>query len=344
METINDDILIRYIDGTLPEEERSAVESWLAVSAENRRMLEQVYYTLHIVRRAEAFRNSDPEQALSRLKGVIRGQKRKMAFRGFFRVARQAAALLFLPLLIVSFYFMLTNPAPAEATGRMEMRTHAGVVSAFDLPDGTKVWLNGGSVLKYPAAFTADTRRVELEGQGYFEVAKKRSQPFILTVDSAYSLQVLGTTFTVSAYPDDERIETTLVDGSVEVHTTLPGGNVRIDRLQPNEKAAFRKKSHTMEISAVNPLYDTAWKDGEIIFRNHPMAEVLKVLERHYHVRFEVFGEEPLQSIITARFKDETLSQVMEYLRLASCIRYEIRKPVITDQQTLALPVVEISK
>lgn len=343
METINENILIQYIDGTLPAEERSAVESWLADSGENRRTLEQVYYTLQLVRRAEAMQSVDPEQALRRLKGMLHGQKKKIALRRFFQVAQRAAALFFIPLLIASLYLFRENGKEGVAE-LMEVRTHAGVVSSFRLPDGTQVWLNGQSVLKYPTAFTGSVRKVELEGQGYFEVAKNRTKPFIVQADPAYAIEVLGTTFTVSAYKDDDRIETTLVEGSVKLHTTSPSAGDRTQLLKPSEKAAFLKQSGKMEIAVVNPLYDTAWKDGEIIFRNHPMAEVLKVLERHYHVRFEVFGQEPLESIITARFKDETLAQVMEYLRLASCIRYEIRKPAITDDQTLALPIVEISK
>lgn len=343
METMNEDILIQYIDGTLPAEEQAAVESWLASSPEHVRNLRQVYYTLQVVRRAEAMQQADPEQALQLFKGTLQARKKKTAVRRWLNVASRVAALLFIPLFIASLYLFSRNGKESVAEFR-EVRTHAGVVSSLRLADGTQVWLNGGSVLKYPTAFTGSVRQVELEGQGYFEVAKDRSKPFIVQVDPAYSIEVLGTTFTISAYKDDDRIETTLVEGSVKLHTRSLTGTERVDLLKPNEKAAFQKQSGAMEIAAVDPLYETAWKDGMIIFRNHPMAHVLKVLERHYHVRFEVFGEEPLQSIITARFKDETLAQVMEYLRLASCIRYEIRKPAITDEQTLAVPVVEISK
>jgi hypothetical protein len=93
----------------------------------------------------------------------------------------------------------------------------------------------------------------------------------------------------------------------------------------------------------VNTEYDTAWKNGEIIFRNHPMDKVLKTLERHYHVVFEVKDNEILKSIITARFKDEQLPQVLEYLKLASGIQYAIHKPTVKDSGS-GTSVVEISK
>lgn len=343
MDTLDNDILIRYIDGTLPAEECSQVESWLAASADNRRALEQVYYTLQLVRRAGTMQAADPEAALLRFKNTLRQQKKKSAARRFLKIAQTAAAVLFVPLFVATLYLLGQDKHEMRAE-LMEVRTQVGVVSSFRLPDGTQVSLNGGSVLKYPTVFSDPVRKVELEGQAYFEVAKNRAKPFIVQADSSYAVEVLGTTFAISAYADDDWIETTLVEGSVKLHTSTVSQGEHTAYLKPNQKAAFRKESGTMEIAAVDPLYETAWKDGEIIFRNHPMAQVLKVLERHYHVRFEVFGEEPLQSIITARFKDETLAQVMEYLRLASCIRYEIRKPAITDDQTLAVPVVEISK
>lgn len=86
--------------------------------------------------------------------------------------------------------------------------------------------------------------------------------------------------------------------------------------LKPSEKAEYHRNAGKIKVFDVNTEYDTAWKNGEIIFVNHPMDKVLKTLERHYHVVFEVKDNEILKSIITARFKDEQLPQVLEYTRL----------------------------
>ena len=183
---------------------------------------------------------------------------------------------------------------------------------------------------------------MELTGQGYFEVTKNAHKPFIVKADKDYSVEVLGTSFNVSAYKDESMIETTLVEGSVKLNV-VSGGKRMTQMLKPNEKAEYQKGADKIKVFDVNTEYDTAWKNGEIIFRNHPMDKVLKTLERHYHVVFEVKDNEILKSIITARFKDEQLPQVLEYLKLAAGIQYAIHKPTVKDSGS-GTSVVEISK
>jgi len=227
------------------------------------------------------------------------------------------------------------------------LQTHSIVIPRGEtfkliLCDGTEVWLNANSELRYPSDFNADTRTVELTGQGYFEVTKNAHKPFIVKADKDYSVEVLGTSFNVSAYKDESMIETTLVEGSVKLNV-VSGGKRMTQMLKPNEKAEYQKGAGKIKVFGVNTEYDTAWKNGEIIFRNHPMDKVLKTLERHYHVVFEVKDNEILKSIITARFKDEQLPQVLEYLKLASGIQYAIHKPTVKDSGS-GTSVVEISK
>lgn len=342
METINEDILIRYLDGTLPASETSVVEEWLAASEDNQRMLEQLYYTMQVMKRARVVQAADPEEALKRFKTRVHKQNKKTAIRRALGMAERAAAVLFLPLLILSVY-MGMNRNRQEAR-MIEVHTNPGVVSAFRLPDGSQVWLNAGSTLKYPSEFAAGRRQVELQGQGYFEVTRDESKPFIVQAGPDYAVEVLGTTFDMAAYADEEAIQTTLVEGSVKLHLRTIDGKPFSRKLEPNEKAEFERGSRRLAVATVNTEYDTAWKNGEIIFRNHPMEQVLKVLSRHYHVKFRVQDPQVLKSIITAKFKDEQLPQVMEYLRLASSIQYTIHKPSITSDQKLDIPIIDITK
>lgn len=342
METINEDILIRYLDGALPENETSAVEEWLAASAANQRMLEQLYYTMQVVKRVRVVQSADPEKALQRFKTRIHKQNKKAAIRRTLRMAERAAAVLFLPLLLLSVYMGMHRSR--QESRMIEVHTNPGVVSAFRLPDGSQVWLNAGSTLKYPSDFVADRREVELQGQGYFEVARDEKKPFIVQAGPDYAVEVLGTTFDMAAYEDEEAIQTTLVEGSVKLHLRTIDGKPFSRKLEPNEKAEFERDTRRLAVATVNTEYDTAWKNGEIIFRNHPMEQVLKVLSRHYHVKFRVQDPQVLKSIITAKFKDEQLPQVMEYLRLASSIQYTIHKPSITSDQKLDIPIIDITK
>lgn len=342
METINEEILLQYIDGMLTANEAAAVEEWLSASPENEKLLEQLYFTREVVSRVRVMQSVDPEQSLRRFKTQVHKLDKKIRLRRMVWLVQRVAAVLFVPILVLSAYLWMQGGK--KEVRMLEVRTNPGVVSMFNLPDGSRVWLNSASSLKYPSDFVADSREVELEGQGYFEVTHDASQPFIVHAGQEYEVEVLGTTFNVAAYADDDLIETTLVEGSVSVHVQSIGGQELSRRIKPNEKATFTKTTRKLDVEAVNTDHETAWKNGEIIFRNHPMSQVLKVLSRHYHVKFMVKDSVVLNSIITAKFKNEQLSQVMEYLRLASGIKYTIPKIPVNSAQTQDIPIIEISK
>ena len=204
--------------------------------------------------------------------------------------------------------------------------------------------MNAGSSLKYPENFWPEFRLVELTGQGYFEVTKNPEKPFIVKVDPVYSVEVLGTRFDVSAYNDDDVVSTTLVEGSVKLNIAQAGGKIVHQILKPDEKADFTRVGGKLSITSVNADNKVAWRNGEIIFKNTPMGQVLKTLRRHYNVQFNVKDRDVLNAIITARFKNEQLPQVMEYIKLASDIKFKIDKPVITNDNRLEMSVIEISK
>lgn len=340
--TIDENILIKYLDGTLPEDERSQVDDWAAESPENAKLLEQVYFTLQVTDRLRVMETVDPEMALIRFKSRIRREKKHVSLHRSYQLLQRVAAVLFIPVLVLSAYLFMQMGK--ERVRIVEVRTNPGVVSTFELPDGSKVWLNAGSSLKYPENFWPECRHVELTGQGYFEVAKNPDKPFIVQVDPAYSVQVLGTRFDVSAYADDDVVSTTLVEGSVQLNISQAGGKMIHQLLKPDEKADFTKTGGKLCITSVNAGNNVAWRNGEIIFKNTPMDQVLKTLRRHYNVKFNVKDPEVLSAIITARFKNEQLPQVMEYIKLASDIKFKIDKPVITNDNRLEMSVIEISK
>lgn len=234
---INEDILIRYIDGMLTEEEAAEVKNWRAASLENEKLLEQVYFTTQVASRLKVMRTVNPDEALSRFKSRIHKKEKRLALRQVLGVIQRAAAVLFIPVFLLSAYLFIQQGQGNVRT--LAVRTNPGVVSAFDLPDGSKVWLNANSELRYPSDFNADTRTVELTGQGYFEVTKNAHKPFIVKADKDYSVEVLGTSFNVSAYKDESMIETTLVEGSVKLNV-VSGGKRMTQMLKPNEKAEYQ--------------------------------------------------------------------------------------------------------
>ena len=275
-------------------------------------------------------------------KKILEQIRKNIRIKKLKRICFRVAAVLIPVVLIVGLYMQLNSKVDLFGTSEYEeVVVDKGERIQIMFQDGTKVYINSDSKLRYPKKFALNTREVYLEGEAYFVVAKNKNRPFIVNL-SGPAIHVLGTSFNVSAYKDESMIETTLVEGSVKLNV-VSGGKRMTQMLKPNEKAEYQKGAGKIKVFGVNTEYDTAWKNGEIIFRNHPMDKELKTLERHYHVVFEVKDNEILKSIITARFKDEQLPQVLEYLKLASGIQYAIHKPTVKDSGS-GTSVVEISK
>jgi len=340
--TIDYTILTKYIDNSLSDEEKIQVETWMADSPDNKKIVEQMYFTLQLTDRIRVMNSVDVNKAFDHFKKKTNRQKRKISLGSTWLGFQRVAAILFIPLLVLSG--LLYTSKSNIGLQMVEVNTNPGIVSTFDLPDGSKVWLNAGSSLKYTSSPDADKREVYLDGEGYFEVIKDNKRPFIVQVNPNYSVEVLGTSFNINAYTDEEAIETTLVEGSVKLNILSENGNYISRHLKPNEKAEYKKHEKSIDIETIQTEFDTGWKNGEIIFRQHPMSRVLKVLSRHYNVEFEVKDQDVLNAVITARFKDEQLPQVMEYLSVASGIKYKINKPLINDNNIMQMSKIEISK
>lgn len=170
----------------------------------------------------------------------------------------------------------------------------------LELSDGTKIWINSETTLKYPVQFVGNERNVELTGEAYFEVAHNKNKPFhVLSGDQ--SIEVLGTEFNVSSYKDDEHILTTLVQGKVNVYRTISSKENQI--LLPNQQSSMSRASGEITSKMVDPQNFIAWKSGAFYFQDQTFDSMLKVLSRWYDIN--VFYEnEALRDIkFTGRFK-----------------------------------------
>jgi transmembrane sensor len=154
----------------------------------------------------------------------------------------------------------------------------------LNLPDGTKVWLNAATVLKYPVVFAANERRVELTGEAYFEVAKNKHQPFHVETANQ-SVEVLGTHFNVNAYGDEKEVKTTLLEGAVKVLAlnTKPGAKPAINVvLKPGQQATLTETG--FNIANVNVEDAISWKNGLFEFKNSDLSTVMRQASRWYDV------------------------------------------------------------
>ncbi|MFT3935299.1 MAG: DUF4974 domain-containing protein [Chitinophagaceae bacterium] len=228
---------------------------------------------------------------------------------------------------------LVYNTGSAAATGISynTMTTPKGRQFQMVLPDGTKVWLNAASSLRYPVAFAGNERKVEITGEVYFEVAKNAAMPFRVMINKETSVEVLGTHFNINAYANESSINTTLLEGSVKV----TGGNNKA-MLKPGQQARINNAATNAAaievLSDVNTDKVVAWKDGVFNFQDAKLHEVMRQLERWYDIDVVYEKDVPEMEFVGKMGRDLSLSAVLRGLKNSKVhYRVEGRKLVISN-------------
>ena len=211
-----------------------------------------------------------------------------------------------------------------------EVISTMGTVVRYELPDHSVVWLNSGSKLRYPTVFQKDNRNVELTGEAYFQVEAEPERPFYVNTPNGLSVYVYGTQFNVTAYEDDNYIETVLEKGKVNV---LPPGQKTITLL-PGEQLVYDKQTRQVQKNKVDVYGKVAWKDGKLIFRNASLEEIIKRLERHFNVDIEFNNHLGKEYSYRATFRTETLTQILDYLAKSANLKWKILTPEQREDDT----------
>lgn len=201
------------------------------------------------------------------------------------------------------------------------LETPEGGQYQIDLPDGTKVWLNAVSSIKFPASFEAQAfRRVELRGEAYFEVAKNKSQPFIVN-SGIQEVVVTGTHFNINAYADEPLIKTTLMEGSVKVNGTY---------LKPGQQSLL-SPGKLIEVLQADVEAAMAWKNGLFMFDNERLESVMKKISKWYGVEIHYTNEEVKELIFggtVSRF--DKVSKILKMMELTGDVHFKLQGKHIT--------------
>jgi transmembrane sensor len=288
-------------------------------SVDYERILDKIHHDVNLAR-------SNKRKLISQV-----GMPQKKLKLRFISVLTKIAAILFIPLLL---YFMYTynkdksyvseiiKPVPLYT----EITSPLGSKIYLELPDGSKVWLNHGSRMKFPQKFTGNSRTVELIGEGYFQIAHNEQKPFIVKTGEIQVL-VKGTEFNLMAYPNDAVIETTLKSGKLILQREISDGRIQqIFEMKPNHHVTYLKNEKELKYSVENPDKYISWKDGVLIFRNDPIDDIIKRLSRWYNVDIQLKNQELSKYTYTATFVDESLPQILELLEIATPVTYTISK------------------
>lgn len=277
------------------------------------------------------------------------------------RQMRYAAAVAMLITASAVFYWLGSRTHDLSVVAYNQIEAPMGSRSQVTLPDGSTVWLNAGSSIKYPSNFNLANRDITLNGEAFFDV-QKQDIPFVVyAMDVAF--RVLGTEFNLKAYDDDNTIEATLVSGSLKIQdATQERARFREMVLEPNQKATFYRQQGDLAIhqeaeeeavihtptpapAAAKPIeriqvmqkssvdHEVSWKDGILIFDGEPLVGLVRILERRYDVTF-VFEDERLKEYkYSGTLKDQTLEQVLNAMKLTSPMDYKL------DEKTVFLRI-----
>ena len=314
-------LLLRYVMEKADRNERRQVVDWLNESPQN----------------MERFSSLKAQFVFSSLPDTILPEKKHR----LISFVSRAAAILFIPLLAGSIYLFVQHrdavrkyddtarqveKLQSQAPGSITYIANAGTKSTVMLPDSSIVRLNGESRLIVPQSFGTEARELFLSGQGYFEVRHHEDWPMLIHTSKDLTVKVLGTTFDLSAYENDESVKLTLIEGKVVIKEDKAVAEYEVKPHQeiniPDSPAPGELQTPVIKRADIQK--NTAWINGELIFDNTPMTDVVKQLERWYGVNIHVLNDDILNYRFTATFSTESITRVLDLIRFSSMLEYEI--------------------
>ena len=303
------EIATKYFEGTATEEESAALLEWLRVKG-NRSLFHRFRFDWEKGLDSNWF----PEEGRKNWE-TIQAILSDRAFSGWQKTRRleqfMKIAAIFTGIIALSaLLWIFLNPGKSGKEAFSTLIAEKGQQSKVQLPDGSEVWLNSGSSLTYSNFFGNRIRRVQLSGEAFFEVTTNQNVPFRVECGKL-AVQVLGTSFNVSAYESSGKIDVVLEKGTVEL--TENKGRSGKYQLKPGEMASFDPGSGNVTITEVNTSRFTSWKEGILNLYDLTLEEVVKRLENRYNQEFEV--EEAIRVLrYTFTIKNESLPDILKLM------------------------------
>ena len=362
-----DIIIVKFLQNQCSVSEIALLTEWINKSPENKAYFEQIETVWNSIDIKINIDQVNPETSWNELSRLIDQKDNKskittvqktqsFTFNSLLRVA--AIVLISFGLSWLAFYSYYKNTLKASA-GMLEVSVEKGSKSKVKLADGTTIWLNSETTIKYPDKFASNQREVYIEGEAFFEVAKDKKRPFIVHT-SDMDMVVLGTSFNVKSYPDEGTIETTLIEGSLRIEKERKSGKKQYIYLKPNQRVilvkgkgrillgdinktnkktqALPKRNSKTEISVIkrkekiylNENIDTniyvSWKNNRLVFKDERFESLAVKLERWYNVKITIKNEKLKNYKFTGTFENETIEQAISALQLTTPFKYKFDK------------------
>lgn len=327
-----DELIANYLTEGLDKNALDELKTWIAASAENQQyFIRQREIWFSAISR-EAASVYDKDKAFENFRNRVESQKeiQSTSRRGFSLSAlwRYAAVVaIIIAVGCISYWQGEVNVKDTFAD--ISVEAPLGSKTKLYLPDGTLVWLNAGSRMTYSQGFGVDNRKVELEGEGYFEVKRNEKIPFFVKTKDL-QLQVLGTKFNFRDYPEDHEVVVSLLEGKVGLNNLLREEKEAV--LSPDERAVLNKANGLLTVESVTASNASQWTDGYLFFDEELLPDIAKELERSYNVKIHIAND----SLKTFRFygnfvrREQNIQEVLEALASTEKMQYKIEERNIT--------------
>lgn len=327
-----DELIASYLTEGLDKNALDELKTWIVASAENRQYFIQqreIWFSA-VNREAASVYNKD--KAFENFRNHVESRKKTQSTsrQGFSLSAiwRYAAVVaIMIAVGCISYWQGEVNVKDTFAD--ISVEAPLGSKTKLYLPDGTLVWLNAGSRMTYSQGFGVDNRKVELEGEGYFEVKRNEKVPFFVKTKDL-QLQVLGTKFNFRDYPEDHEVIVSLLEGKVELNNLLRKEKEAV--LAPDERAVLNKANGLLKVESVTASNASQWTDGYLFFDEELLPDIAKKLERSYNVKIHIAND----SLKTFRFygnfvrREQSIQEVLEALASTEKMQYKIEERNIT--------------
>lgn len=337
-------IIAKSFNKVLSKQEQAMFNDWINKSLENKIKYENYKRLWKKSGGLLMIDTVDVEAALSKTKKRIKEFHHKKR-KKFFMPAAVVALLISITFL---FKYAINNNVflnGSEEVVFQEVKAAYGTKTKLLLADGTSIWLNSGSTLRFPMSFSKmDERRVYLDGEGYFEVTKNESKPFFVNTKKV-NVKVYGTSFNVSSYDDYNSMSVALVEGKVSLIQKYKDKQKELMELKALDVVTCdfeNNKIHRYSETKIEKY--TSWKDGYMVFYGDSIDYIIKRMERWYNIEIEIQDKELLQYAFTATFYDESLEQMLDLLGLSSPMEYKIIPSRKLNDNTFSVRKVILTK
>ena len=318
-----------YLKGNLSKNEEEALLNWVDQSPDHLALFQSFI-------RENEFKtevSGDTERAWKDFETRVKKRNNKHALVFLSSGWSKIAAILLIAL-VAGFWGVRHWTKSQSEMVFNELFVPFGERKQINLPDGTKIWLNSGTTFRYPEKFIGDLRTVEIDGEGFFEVKKDPTHPFVVQTPE-FKVKVLGTSFNLSTYNDDEKNSLALQSGSVEISS---GDTNQKIKLVPGEMAVLNKQEKSFSVTPTNKENIASWMDNTLEFSDVCLSEICKSLERQFNIKIEIKKEELKQIKFSGRFKsDEGLDKLLELLKLTSPVNLNYKHTLRNKEEKIVI-------